>query len=264
MSEVKFNKENHIAYVTLNRPESSNAFTLTMIDELCSLLRNLDEDQNVRVIVFKGEGKHFCAGGDIKAMESKKEMFAGESNELRLRYEYGIQQIPLAMERLQTPTIAMVNGAAIGAGCDFACMSDIRIGHEKTKMGETFSKLALVPGDGGTYFLPRVVGYTKAMEMFLTGKIYSAKECYDMCLLNKLVDSSEIESETKAMAEMIAANAPIALSLTKKALKASYLKDLQTSLDMLSSFQGITQRTEDHFEGIKAFKEKRSPEFKGK
>ena len=263
MNEVKLIIENHIAWVTLNRPESSNAFTLTMIEELCQSLRSLDEDQNIRVIVFKGEGKNFCAGGDIKAMENQKEMFAGESNELRRRYEYGIQQIPITMERLQTPTIAMVNGAAIGAGCDFACMSDIRIGHEKTKMGETFSKLALVPGDGGTYFLPRVVGYTKAMEMFLTGKIYSAEECLDMGLLNKLVPLNNIESETKILAETIAANAPIALSLTKKALKISYLKDLQTSLDMLSSFQGITQRTEDHLEGIKAFKEKRAPEFKG-
>jgi enoyl-CoA hydratase/carnithine racemase len=263
MSEVKLLIEKHIAWVTLNRPESSNAFTIIMIEKLCQTLRSLDEDQDVRVIVFKGEGKHFCAGGDIKAMENKNEMFAGESNELRRRYEYGIQQIPITMERLQTPTIAMVNGAAIGAGCDFACMSDIRIGHEKTKMGETFSKLALVPGDGGTYFLPRVVGYTKAMEMFLTGKIYNAEECFEMGLLNKLVPIDKIESETKEFAESIAANAPIALSLTKKALKISYLKDLQTSLDMLSSFQGITQRTDDHFEGIKAFNEKREPDFKG-
>lgn len=264
MSEVKLIKENHIAWVTLNRPESSNAFTLTMIEELCNTLSSLDQDQETRVIVFKGEGQHFCAGGDIKAMENKEEMFAGESNELRRRYEYGIQQIPITMERLQTPTIAMVNGAAIGAGCDFACMSDMRIGHEKTRMGETFSKLALVPGDGGTYFLPRVVGYAKAMEMFLTGKIYNGQECLEMGLLNKLVPIDKIESETKEFAELVAANAPIALSLTKKALKISYLKDLQTSLDMLSSFQGITQRTDDHFEGIKAFKEKRDPEFKGR
>lgn len=263
MSEVLVHIEDKVAWVTLNRAESSNAFTLPMIEDLCQKTVELDCDQEVRVIVFTGAGKNFCAGGDIKAMEEKREMFAGESNELRRRYEEGIQQIPLMMERLQTPTIAMVNGAAIGAGCDFAAMSDLRVGSQNAKMGETFCKLGLVPGDGGTYFLPRVVGYAKAMEMFLTGKVYSSSECKDMGLLNEVVDQDQLKAHTAKLAQGIAQNAPVALNLTKKALKVSYLKDLQVSLDLLSSFQGIAQRTQDHFEGIKAFKEKRSPDFKG-
>jgi len=261
MSEVLVSINDHVAFITLNRPESCNAFTIPMIELLCSKAIELDRDDNIRVIVFTGAGKHFCAGGDINAMEEKKEMFAGESNELRKRYEYGIQQIPLMMERLQTPTIAMVNGAAIGAGLDFACMCDLRIGHKFSKMGETFSKLALVPGDGGTYFLPRIIGYAKAMEMFLTGDIYTGEKCFELGLLN--IFANDLESETMMLARKISANSPIALSLTKKALKVSFHQSLQTSLDMLSSFQGITQRTDDHFEAIKAFKEKRSPEFKG-
>jgi 2-(1,2-epoxy-1,2-dihydrophenyl)acetyl-CoA isomerase len=263
MSEVSVKISNYIAWVTLNRPDFSNAFSSPMIEELCRQTSKLDADPDVRVIVFTGAGKHFCAGGDLKAMEEESGMFAGESNELRRRYEFGIQQIPRMMESLQTPTIAMVNGAAIGAGCDFAAMSDLRIASTKAIMGETFCKLALVPGDGGTYFLPRIVGYAKAMEMFLTGDHYRADECHQMGLFNKVVAPESLEEETQKLASKIAANAPIALSLTKKALKASYLRDLQTSLDLLSSFQGITQRTADHKEAIKAFKEKRSPAFSG-
>ena len=253
----------NILTVTLNRPENANAFHLPMIDELVNLLELADRDDQVRVIVFKGAGKHFCAGGDVKAMEEKREMFAGEPDELRRRYQHGIQKIPQIMERLQKPTIAVVHGAAIGAGCDFAAMSDIRLGCEKTKMGETFSKLALVPGDGGTYFLPRVVGYTKAMEMFLTGKIYNGEECQKMGLLNELVGADELETIALDWARSIAKNSPVAIQMTKKALKIGHAQDVQTSLDMLAAFQGITQRTADHFEGLKALSEKREADFKG-
>lgn len=260
---LKLKFEDHQLWITLNRPENANAFHLPMIDELIHTLEYADHCDDIRVIVFTGEGKNFCAGGDVLAMEEKREMFSGESDELRRNYQKGIQRIPVTMEKLQKPTIALVNGAAIGAGCDFACMSDIRLGCEHTKMGETFTKLALVPGDGGTYFLSRVIGFTKAMEMFLTGRILKADECREWGLLNKLVPSSELLKEGKAMATMIAENAPTAVQMTKKAMKVGYLKDLQTSLDMLAAFQGITQRTNDHFEGLSALKEKRKPNFKG-
>lgn len=255
--------EDHQLWMTLNRPEAANAFHLEMIEELVSTLEWADHYDDVRVIVFTGAGKNFCAGGDVSAMKEKREMFKGESDELRRNYQKGIQRIPLIMERLQKPTIALVNGAAIGAGCDFACMSDIRIGTLGTKMGETFTKLALVPGDGGTYFLPRVVGYTKALEMFLTGKIYKGEECQKIGLLNACVEEDQLLIEGALWASQIAKNAPIAIQMTKKALKLGFQKDLQTSLDLLAAFQGITQRTDDHFEGLAALKEKRDPLFKG-
>lgn len=256
--------DQHILTLTLKRPDASNAFHLPMIEELVSTLDWADQNDDIRVIVITGLGKHFCAGGDIKAMAQKKEMFAGEPDELRRRYQHGIQKIPLMMEKIQKPVIAAINGAAIGAGCDFAAMADIRIGCEFTKMGETFSKLALVPGDGGTYFLPRVVGYSKAMEMFLTGKIYSSDECKAMGLLNALVPAELLMDTTMKMAQSIASNSPIAVQMTKKALRLSHLKDLQTSLDLLSAYQGITQRTADHFEALRAFSEKRPAKFEGK
>lgn len=262
-ADLKVKREEHLLWITFNRPQGSNAFSIEMIEALVTLLKHADIDPEVRVILFTGEGKSFCAGGDIKAMEKKEGMFAGESNELRELYQKGIQQIPLTMEALKTPTIAVVNGAAIGAGCDFTAMCDLRIGSDKAKFGETFSKLALVPGDGGTYFLPRVVGYPKAMEMFLTGKIYSAQEALSFGLLNEMVDSSKLIETAGLLASKIANNAPVAIQMTKKAMKTNYLQGLQSALDLLSAYQGITQRSEDHFEGLRAFKEKRAPEFKG-
>lgn len=256
-------KNSHQLWVTLNNPEQMNAITTEMINSLTKVLTYADFDSNIRVIILTGKGKNFCAGGDIKAMEEKSGMFAGESNELRARYQHGIQRIPQCMENISVPVIAMVNGAAVGAGCDLSMMCDLRVGNSKTKFAETFTRMGLVPGDGGTFFLQRVVGYAKAMQMFLTAKNVEGKEALEFGLLNFIYDDSKMEEETQKLAETIAGLAPVAQRLTKKAMKVSYMHDLQTSLDMLASFQGISQRTSDHFEAIKSFKEKRSPNFSG-
>lgn len=259
--EVEIRKT-HQLWLTLNNPDQMNAITTPMIESLVSVLKQADFDRDIRVIVIKGAGKSFCAGGDIKAMLEKTGMFAGESNELRLRYMHGIQQIPRAMEEISKPVIAMVNGAAIGAGCDLSMMCDLRTGSSVSKFGETFTRMGLVPGDGGTFFLQRVVGYAKAMQMFLTAEIFEGQKAYDFGLLNFLFEDSTLEEETENLAEKISAQAPIAQAMTKKAMKISYLHDLSTSLDLLASFQGITQRTNDHFEALEAFNQKRKANFK--
>lgn len=256
-------KNTHQLWVSLNNPEQMNAITTEMINSLTTVLTHADFDKNIRVVVLTGVGKNFCAGGDIKAMEEKSGMFAGESNELRTRYQHGIQRIPQCMENLSVPVIAMVNGAAVGAGCDLSMMCDLRVGNSKTKFAETFTRMGLVPGDGGTFFLQRVVGYAKAMQMFLTAKNFEGKEALDFGLMNFMFEDLEMEKETEKLADTIASLAPVAQRLTKKAMKVAYMHDLQTSLDMLASFQGISQRTGDHFEAIKSFKEKRSPTFQG-
>jgi Enoyl-CoA hydratase/carnithine racemase len=256
--------DNHVLWLTLNNPEQMNAISLEMVDSLTKVLKYADFDSAVRVIVIKGEGKGFCAGGDIKAMAGKTGMFAGEANELRVRYMHGIQQIPKTIEDLSTPVIAMVNGAAVGAGCDLAMMCDLRVGSPKSKFAETFARLNLVPGDGGTFFLQRVIGYSKAMQMFLTGEMIEGERASQWGLLNFLTTEDGLEAETTRIAKLIAeSHGPSAVQMTKKAMKISYLHDLGTSLDLLAGFQGITQRTEDHFEALKAFEEKRSPNFKG-
>ena len=159
-----------------------------MIESLVKVLMHGDQDSQIKVMVLYGEGTSFSAGGDIKDMEDRKGMFSGDSNELRLNYIHGIQQIPRTIENLNTPLLAMVNGPAIGAGSDLASMCDLRVGSPNSKFGMTFSKLSLVSGDGGLYFLPRIVGYAKALEMSLTGDVYGGEECFKMGLLNTYVE----------------------------------------------------------------------------
>jgi 2-(1,2-epoxy-1,2-dihydrophenyl)acetyl-CoA isomerase len=259
--EVKM-KNKHQLWITLNNPDQMNAITPAMIESLVKVLKHADFDKDIRVIILTGAGKAFCAGGDIKAMEEKSGMFAGESNELRMRYMHGIQQIPRAIEEISTPIIALVNGAAIGAGCDLAMMCDIRIGSEHSKFAETFTRMGLVPGDGGTFFLQRVLGYSKAIQMFLTAELYEGMKAFEFGLLNFYFPYESITEETQKLAQKMASLAPVAQAMTKKAMKISYLSDLSTSLDTLASFQAVTQRTHDHFEAISAFKEKRVPQFK--
>lgn len=262
-THLKVQPKNHQLWITLNNPEQSNAISTEMIESLCKVLKYADFDPEIRVIVLTGEGKNFCSGGDVKAMSEKTGMFHGESNELRMRYMHGIQQIPKTIEDLSTPVIAMVNGAAIGAGCDLAMMCDLRIGSQNTKFGETFTKIGLIPGDGGTFFVQRVVGYSKAMEMTLTADLYEGQRAKDFGLMNFLVEDSQLVAEAEKLAAKIAGNAPVAQQMAKKAMKISYLHDLQTSLDLLASFQGITQRTQDHFEALEAVKAKRPAKFTG-
>lgn len=257
-------KNQNQLWLSLNNPEQSNAISLEMVDSLTRVLMQADFDPAIRVIVLSGEGKNFCAGGDIKAMKEKSGMFAGESNELRMRYMHGIQRIPIVMESLSKPVIGLINGAAVGAGCDLAMMCDLRLGSEKTKFAETFTKLGLVPGDGGTFFLIRAVGYAKAMQMFMAGDFWEGEKARDFGLLHECVPHDQLETKAAALAEKIAANAPVAIQMTKKAMKFSYLQDLHSSLELLASFQGIAQRTEDHFEALQAFAEKRTGQFKGR
>lgn len=261
---LKVNLASSVLWVTLDNPEQSNAISLEMVDSLTQVLKYADFDAKVRVIVLKGEGASFCAGGDVKAMQNKTGMFAGESNELRMRYIHGIQQIPKCIEELSKPMIAMVHGPAIGAGCDLAMMCDLRIGTAKSKFGETFVKLGLVPGDGGTFFLQRVIGFSKAMQMSLTGDLIAGEEAYQWGLLNYLVAEADLEVETQKLAEKIANNAPVAVQMTKKAMKTAYLSDLQTVLELSAAYQGITQRTQDHFTALEAMKEKKAPSFQGR
>jgi 2-(1,2-epoxy-1,2-dihydrophenyl)acetyl-CoA isomerase len=252
----------HVLWISLNRPDASNAFTLTMIDELLITLEKADVDSNIRCIILTGEGKHFCAGGDIKNMLAKKEMFEGDANELREKYKRGIQRIPKVMDELTTPVIAMINGAAIGAGLDIACMSDIRIASERAKFGETFARIGLIPGDGGTYFLQRTVGFAKAMELTLTAEVIDASEAKNIGLISIAVSSEDLKEQTKLIAKKILMNAPIASQMAKRAIKHAYRSDLSSNLELLSAFQGISQRTSDHFEALEKAQEKSPSNFK--
>lgn len=254
-------KKNHTLWITLNRPEASNAYSTGMVKALVEVLKHADVDNLIRVIVITGAGKNFCAGGDIKAMKGKTGMFAGESNELRETYQAGIQQIPQTISQLKTPVIAMVNGAAVGAGCDLAAMCDLRIASMEATFAETFAKVGLVPGDGGAYFLTRLIGFGKAMEMFLTCKSISAQEALNIGLVNQVVLQSELKNKTEELAEQLSSLPPIALQMTKKAVVHAYQNDLNSHLELMAAYQGITQRSSDHFKALDGMMEKKKPTF---
>lgn len=254
-------QKGHSLWITLNRPESSNAYSNGMVKALVEVLKHADLDNSIRCMVITGAGKHFCAGGDIKAMKGKTGMFAGESNELREAYQAGIQQIPLTISQLKTPLIAMVNGAAVGAGCDLAAMCDLRVASTEASFAETFAKVGLVPGDGGAFFLTRLIGFGKAMEMFLTCKNFSALEAKEMGLVNHVVLPQELKNKTSELVEQIISLPPIALQMTKKALSHAYEHDLHSHLELMAAYQGITQRSSDHFKALDGMMEKKKATF---
>jgi 2-(1,2-epoxy-1,2-dihydrophenyl)acetyl-CoA isomerase len=261
MKDLILERIGFAAWITLNRPEASNAYSTEMVQSLVQVLKEADRDESVRCIVITGAGKNFCAGGDVKAMLNKTGMFAGESNQLKETYESGIQQIPLTLSQMKTPVIAMVNGAAVGAGCDLSAMCDMRIASTEASFAETFAKVGLVPGDGGAYFLTRLVGFGKAMEMFLTCKTYSALEAKDMGLVNEVVLPEKLKSTTEDLVSKLTALPPIALQMTKKAMNHSYRSDLNSHLELMSSLQGITQRSSDHFRAVESLLSKTTPTF---
>ena len=260
-NDLLIEKNEHSLWITLNRPESSNAYSVEMVRGLVEVLKFADLDNQIRVIIITGAGKNFCAGGDIKAMKGKTGMFAGEANELRESYQSGIQQIPATISQLKTPLIAMVNGAAVGAGCDLAAMCDLRLASTLAVFAETFAKVGLVPGDGGAFFLTRLIGYAKAMEMFLTCKNILADEALKIGLVNHVVLPEELKKKTQELANQIAELPPIAVQMTKKAVVHAYQNDLNSHLELMAAYQGITQRSSDHFKALDGMMEKKKISF---
>lgn len=248
---IKYEIQDQVALITLNRPEASNAFCLEMMAQLCESLKKAEQDDRVHVLVITGEGKHFCAGGDVKAMKSETDMFAGDALKLQKLYEYGIQEIPKTIESISKPIIAAINGAAIGAGLDLACMCDLRYASEQAKLGETFAKLALVPGDGGAYFLIRTLGYAKAMELILSAKIIDSTEAKEIGLVTDTFPSDQFRTKVLKVAKSIASFPNEALRFSKKAMKHAYRGEIQSHLDLVSTMQSIVQRSSAHKDSLK-------------
>ncbi len=248
MSKVKSNIKENIGIIKIDNNNKKNALDNDVITLLVEKLRNFDKDSGIHCILIGAEGSVFCAGGDVKAMKAKTDMFSGDSCELQSNYEFGIQEIARVIERVSTPIIGVINGAAVGAGVDFACMTDLRVGNKNSSFSETFGRISLVPGDGGTFFLPRVVGYSKAMEMFLTAKKVSSVEAKEIGLLNVLIDDDQDLWETSInLAKKIAKNSYHSNRFIKKSLKLAWeTQNLNGVLDQLSAFQGIVQDTDDH------------------
>lgn len=260
--EIDYTVTDKVAIITLNRPEHRNAFTDSMIIRWVEILRELRNDPEVNVIVLTGAGDQaFCSGGDLHTLtESLHREALDRKHEL---WEH-IHQVAFEMDRMDKPTIAAINGVAVGVGLDMALLCDLRFMAESSRVSEGYVKIGLVPGDGGAYLLPRVIGTSKALEMLWTGDFYSAKECFDMGLVNRVYPQDMLMDETLNFAKKLANGPTAAIRMIKRAVYQSERLDLRTALDLISSHFAIIRATEDHREGISAMLQKRKPNFTGK
>jgi enoyl-CoA hydratase/carnithine racemase len=258
---IKYDVADGVARITLNRPERLNALSQVMRKEIFQAVTQSDERDDVRVIVVTGEGRGFCSGGDVKAMNEANT--AGTSSALIDKVAPSRDKAVLAMRNSPKPLIAAVNGPAAGAGMNIALACDIRIASTDAKFAQSFAKRGLHPDWGGTYFLPRVVGMAKACEMIFTGKVISAQEALDLGIVSELVTPDALMDTVGELANAIAAGPPIAIRLAKRAMYRSMDTSLREALEFETYAQNICRDTDDAKEGIKAFVEKRAPKFTG-
>jgi 2-(1,2-epoxy-1,2-dihydrophenyl)acetyl-CoA isomerase len=247
-----------VATVTLNRPEARNALDLTMRQEMLSVLDEIEADPAARVVILTGAGGHFCSGGDVKTM--RKPHTAAEG---RARVEL-LNRMVLRLVHFPLPTIAMVDGYAVGAGSNLALCCDLIVASDRAKFGELFCKIGLVVDGGGTWLLPRVVGMARAKELALTGDVIDAAEAARLGLVNRVVPAAALATTTRALAEKIAAGPPLALRLDKQMLNRAATSDLAAALEVEAFSQGLAIASEDHREGVAAFFDKRPPTFSGR
>lgn len=259
---LKIDQHGPVLVARLNRPDARNAISETgHSEEIAELCSRLTRDKRVRALILTGEGKAFCAGGNVKHMHERRGMFAGSPYELRNNYRSGIQLIPAALYELEVPVIAAVNGAAIGAGLDLACMCDIRIASEQAVFAESFVKLGLVPGDGGAWFLPRIVGMARASLMTLTGETIDALTALSYGLVAEVVPADKLLDRAMEIAAMIVANPGHATRLAKRLLREGQDMKLGPLLELSAAYQALAHHSADHHEAVAAAIDRRAAQF---
>lgn len=259
--QLVFDVHEKIATIRLNRPEKYNAFTNEMLLEWANALEESSTREDVHVIVLTGTGKGFCSGGDIGNMKNRTE---DNAYQRKLSLSGRVHRIPLLLETIDKPVMVAVNGVATGAGMDMALMGDIRIAARSARFAETYVKVGLFAGDGGTWYLPRIVGMPKALELFWTARFVDAEEAERLGIVNKVVDDDQLLPTTYEMAAQISAQPQVAVRMMKRAVRQGAMVDLRTHLEMASSHMAAIYSTEDHKEAVTAFQEKRPPIFKGR
>ncbi|KPK06272.1 MAG: enoyl-CoA hydratase [Betaproteobacteria bacterium SG8_39] len=251
---VLFERDGDVVTLTLNRPEERNALsTQAQWDEIVACCERVRSDPTVKVVILTGAGSAFSAGGNVKDMRDKKGIAGGTPFEISQGYLGGIQKIPLALHALEVPTIAAVNGPAIGAGCDLACMCDIRIASEKARFAESFVKLGIVPGDGGAWLLQRAIGYQRAAELSFTGDTIDAQAALDIGLVAQVVAHDALMDAARALAARIAVNPAPALRMAKRLLRQAQTARLDETLQLSAALQALAHHTPEHDAAVAAF-----------
>ena len=254
---VELDAEAAVGTIILNRPEALNALTVPMKQALLGAFRRMEREKAIRAVILTGAGRAFCAGQDLR--ERLEPGAAPLGVEVRERYN----PIVRAMRNLPKPIVGAINGVAAGAGASLAMACDVRIASDAASFALAFGRVGLVPDSGATWFLPRLVGATRAAELALLNDPVSAADAVRLGLVGRVVAAAELATEARAIAERLAAGAPRAIALTKRALNATWDHDLDAALEYEAHLQDLAGRTKDHAEGMAAFMEKRAPRFSG-
>ena len=258
---VLLDKEDNVATITLNRPDRYNAFAGRMRQEIVEVIDDVAGDRDIRAVILTGAGKAFCVGGDVN------EFVSGTTQALEQQVSserHAMCKAVLAINAMEKPVIAAVNGVAAGGGCNLALACDIRIASERARFGQVFVRRGVHPDWGGIYFLPRLVGYSKAAELIFSGEVIGAEEAFRIGMVNKLVPHEELPKAAREFAGRIAKNAPIPIAFAKRGLQNFSKWDLPQALDYESYVLDVCRKTEDLIEGFASFLEKREPVFKGR
>lgn len=258
-AELDYSLADHIATITLDRPHHKNAFTLEMVDAWAEALRRAEADPDVRVVIVTGAGNTFCSGVDLDAFAERERTPLAEK-QLMSR----IHQVAFAAEALTKPYLAVVAGAAVGAGMDMALMADIRIAGESARFCEGYVRVGLVPGDGGCWYLPRIVGTATALRLLWTADFVEAPEALALGLVSAVHPDGQLQDVARRFALDLAARPPLAVQLIKRAVREGERQDLRTALDLISSHQAVMTSTADSREAMDAFRTRRPGDYTGK
>src|SRR5580658_990817 len=264
-TDILFDQRDSIATITINRPQAMNAGTIKTWAEIADAFHDAERDDAVRVVVLTGAGRAFCAGDDVKEIFLNPEVRDARPNKRQEVEDWRTHQ-PVALDFLFTypkPTIAAVNGAAVGYGCDIALMCDMRICSDQARFGEVFIRRGLIPEAGGLLVLPRLVGLARAYELILTGDIIDAKEAERIGMVNRVVPHAQLGEATMALATKLAQQAPLAQRLAKEALRVGLNLNLPYFYGYQRHGQHLMLTSKDHIEGAQSFVEKRPANFKG-
>ena len=257
---IAVQNRDHVTTITLDRPDKLNAFAGMMREELVDALRVAEGEKSCRVVVITGAGRAFCAGGDVEFMAGLQRN--GNVDAFRKLLDAG-REIVLQIANMPKPVIASINGVAAGAGCNLALACDYRLASSAAKLGETFVRIGLHPDWGGTWLLPRLVGYGRAMELLTTGRMVDAEEALRIGMVDRVVAAEDLSAETEKLAASIAAGPPLAIAGIKRAMQAAERNDLRTQVNLESQHQLDCFRSPDAAEGMAAFFDKRAAKFEG-